>query len=111
MSGTAAENMRLAHSNLEKTGEAKLPVVEQIKEESAHRDELKLCVDRMTTKIARAEAANRLMERTAPLPSPVGLPRRRKKTGGNTLENMTVPGDGRTRAPTIRAASNQAEKQ
>jgi V/A-type H+-transporting ATPase subunit I len=50
-----------AKTCLRELAEEKAPIEGNIKAEAVHREELKLCVDSMSTKIARAEATERLM--------------------------------------------------
>ncbi len=61
LSGTPKEAAANAKAELQKLGSEKAALIEEIKTESVHRDELKLASDKLSTRIAMAEAEERLM--------------------------------------------------
>ena len=61
LSGTPKEAAANARAELQKLGGEKAALIEEIIAESVHRDEMKLASDKLSTRIATAEAEERLM--------------------------------------------------
>lgn len=61
MTGTAAENISALEAELEALAAEKTGLTEQIIADAGHRPELKLCADRLSTRIACAEADEKLL--------------------------------------------------
>ena len=61
LTGTPKEAAANAKAELQKLGSEKVALIEEIKSESVHRDELKLASDKLSTRVAMAEAEERLM--------------------------------------------------
>ena len=60
ITGTPVQGIETARQTLKDLGEEKLRLAKEIAAEAAHRDELKLASDRLGTRIAMAEAEDRL---------------------------------------------------
>ena len=61
LTGTPKEAAANARAELQKLGGEKAALIEEIIAESVHRDELKLASDKLSTRVAMAEAEERLM--------------------------------------------------
>ena len=61
LKGTPREAAAAAEESLRKLGDEKAARIEALREKSVHRDELKLASDKLSTRVAMAEAEERLM--------------------------------------------------
>ena len=61
LEGTASENLKTAENRLLELAQERADSVSQITNSAEHRDTLRLCYDHVSSKIARAEAAEKLL--------------------------------------------------
>ena len=79
LSGTPREAAAAAEESLKALAAEKEGLIEQIKAESVHRDELKLASDKLSTRVAMAEAEERLVGTDSTLILEGWLPAEREK--------------------------------
>lgn len=88
MKGTARENITGLEKKLKELGTEKSDLTAQIVKASSSRDELKLCADRLLTKVVRAENAEKLLCTDSTINFEGWIPVREEKQLENVLSNF-----------------------
>lgn len=89
MTGTARENIKAFEKKLAELADGKEALSKQISAAAAHRDDMKLCADRLLTQIERADNAERLLCSEATVSLEGWIPANREKQLGAVLGNFS----------------------